>query len=68
MKLHDYLRDYAKVTEAQKPLLVSGILLALMDQVFEEGYRKYEGEDLASENISSDKKIIEKAELGETHE
>ena len=28
-ELHEYLRDYAKVTEAQKPLLVSGILLAL---------------------------------------
>lgn len=30
-ELHDYLRDYAKVTEAQKPLLVSGVLLALME-------------------------------------
>lgn len=41
-ELHDYLRDYAKVTEAQKPLLVSGVLLALMDPGFERAYSAYE--------------------------
>ncbi len=67
-ELHDYMRDYAKITEAQKPLLVSGVLLALMDKGFEIAYKKYEGEDLASETFNSIKKIIEKAELGDTHE
>ncbi len=67
-ELHDYMRDYAKITEAQKPLLVSGILLALMDRGFEVAYKKYEGEELASETFNSIKKIIEKAELGDTHE
>ncbi len=66
--LHDYMRDYAKVTEAQKPLLVSGVLLALMDRGFEVAYKKYEGEDLANETFNSINKIIEKAELGDTHE
>lgn len=67
-ELHDYMRDYAKITEAQKPLLVSGILLALMDRGFEVAFEKYEGEELASETFNSIKKIIEKAELGDTHE
>ncbi len=67
-ELHDYMRDYAKITEAQKPLLVSGILLAFMDRGFEVAYKKYEGEELASETFNSVKKIIEKAELGDTHE
>ena len=47
LDLHDYMRDYAKITEAQKPLLVSGVLLALMDRGFEVAYNKYEGEELA---------------------
>jgi type I restriction-modification system DNA methylase subunit len=67
-ELHDYMRDYAKITEAQKPLLVSGILLALMDRGFEVAYKKYDGEELANEAFNSIKKIIEKAELGDTHE
>lgn len=67
-ELHDYMRDYAKITEAQKPLLVSGILLALMDKGFEVAYKKYEGEELANETFNSVTKIIEKAELGDTHE
>ena len=67
-ELHDYMRDYAKITEAQKPLLVSGVLLALMDRGFEVAYKKYEGEELANETFNSIKKIIEKVELGDTHE
>ena len=67
-ELHDYMRDYAKITEAQKPLLVSGVLLALMDKGFEVAYKKYEGEELARETFNSVTKIIEKAELGDTHE
>src|SRR3989338_7710741 len=41
-ELHDYMRDYAKITEAQKPLLVSGVLLTLMDRGFQIAYKKYE--------------------------
>ena len=67
-ELHDYMRDYAKITEAQKPLLVSGVLLALMDKGFEVAYKKYEGEELARETFNSITKSIEKAELGDTHE
>jgi type I restriction-modification system DNA methylase subunit len=59
------MRDYAKITEAQKPLLVSGILIALMDLGFQAAYIKYEGEELAEEAFKAVKKQIEKAELGE---
>ena len=32
--LHNYMRDHAKVSEAEKPLVVSGVLLALRDDAF----------------------------------
>jgi hypothetical protein len=44
--LHDFMRDYAKLTEAEKPLLVSGTLLALRDQAFAKGYANYSPEQL----------------------
>ncbi|HCU00975.1 TPA: methyltransferase [Candidatus Dependentiae bacterium] len=66
--LHEYLRDYAKITEAQKPLLVSGVLLALMDKGFEKAYITYEGEDLAQKTFQAIRDIIGKAELGENQE
>ena len=37
-ELHNYIRDYAKLSEAQKPLLVSGILIALRAGYFRSGY------------------------------
>lgn len=38
--LHNYMRDYAKLAENEKPLLVSAILLALEDGAFQAGYKK----------------------------
>jgi len=67
-ELHNYMRDYAKVTEAQKPLLVSGILLALMDKGFERAYIEYDGEDLAEKTFQALKGTINKAQLGENQE
>lgn len=67
-ELHEYLRDYAKVTEAQKPLLVSGVLLALMDKGFEKAYITYEGEDLAQKTFQAIKDYVGKAQLGENQE
>lgn len=67
-ELHEYLRDYAKVTEAQKPLLVSGILLALMDKGFEKAYITYESEDLAQKTFQAIKDYVGKAQLGENQE
>ncbi|MFZ1019995.1 MAG: N-6 DNA methylase [Minisyncoccia bacterium] len=67
-ELHDYMRDYAKITEAQKPLLVSGILIAFMDKGFEKAYTAYEGEDLAENTFLAIQGIINKAQLGDNHE
>jgi type I restriction enzyme M protein len=36
--LHNYMRDYAKLTEEQKPLLVSALLIALDDETFKKIY------------------------------
>ena len=33
-ELHDFMRDYAKLTESEKPLVVSGTLIALRNKVF----------------------------------
>lgn len=67
-ELHEYLRDYAKVTEAQKPLLVSGVLLALMDKGFEKAYIAYEAEDLAQKTFQAIRDYVGKARLGENQE
>ncbi len=67
-ELHEYLRDYAKVTEAQKPLLVSGILLALMEKGFEKAYIAYEGEDLARKTFQAIKDIVDSVQLGENQD
>lgn len=39
-QLHNYLRDYAKVSEQEKPLIVSAILIALQDSTFSLTYAK----------------------------
>ena len=66
--LHDYIRDYGKITEAQKPLLVSGILLALMEKGFKVAYPKYEEAELAQKTFQAVKDIIGAAKLGVNQE
>ena len=36
--LHEFLRDHAKLAEAQKPLIICGTLIALMDQKFRDSF------------------------------
>lgn len=36
--LHDFMRDHAKLTESEKPLLVSGTLIALKNNAFSASY------------------------------
>ena len=67
-ELHNYMRDYAKITEAQKPLLVSGVLLALMDKGFERAYSSYEGIDLAQKTFQAVRDVIGKAQLGDNQD
>ena len=61
--LHDYMRDYAKVSEAEKPLLVSGILIALKDDSFGRTYRNYRSDVLPRELYAAISRQVEDAEL-----
>lgn len=47
--LHNFMRDYAKLSEAEKPLVVSGILLGLQDDAFNLIWRELGSRDLARE-------------------
>jgi hypothetical protein len=65
-ELHDYLRDYAKLSENEKPLAVSGCLLALRDDEFKAAWRKYKINTLGRELIAAIRREIEAAVPGET--
>jgi hypothetical protein len=43
--LHEFLRDHMELSEPYKPLIVSGILLALRDPAFERSYRDIPDKD-----------------------
>ncbi len=60
-ELHDYMRDYAKLSENEKPLAVSGCLLALRDEVFKSSWRKYKIQNLGRELIRALQREIEAA-------
>ena len=62
--LHNYLRDYAKITVAQMPLLVSGVLIALMEKGFKVAYPKYVGSELAQKTFQAIKDEISQTTLG----
>lgn len=57
-ELHVFMRDYAKVSEAEKPLLVSGILLALRDDAFRRTYASYRPIDLAVQLYSAIERML----------
>jgi len=62
--LHEYLRDHMELSEAYKPLIVSGILLGLKDNVFENSYRGFsEKDDLASALYEAIKRSLKKAKV-----
>ena len=63
-ELHNYLRDYAKITVAQMPLLVSGVLIALMEKGFKVAFPKYIGSELAQKTFQAIKDQINKTTLG----
>ena len=61
--LHDYMRDHARLTESEKPLLVSGTLIALQNAAFAKSYDAYKPEDLQKQWLKVIADEIEKAEL-----
>jgi hypothetical protein len=43
------MRDHAKLTESEKPLLVSGTLIALRNKAFAKSFDAHKPEDLQKE-------------------
>lgn len=61
--MHDFMRDHAKLTESEKPLLVSGTLIALMDKPFRKAYSTYRPEKLQEAWLKAIQDQIEDAEI-----
>jgi type I restriction enzyme M protein len=62
-ELHDFMRDHAKLTESEKPLLVSGTLIALRDKAFARGFGDYEADALQKQWLHVIREEIEKAQI-----
>jgi len=62
-ELHDFMRDHAKLTESEKPLLVSGTLIALQNAAFAKSFDAYKPEDLQKAWFKVIKEQIDKADL-----
>lgn len=62
-ELHDFMRDHAKLTESEKPLLVSGTLIALQNKAFALSYNAHKPEDLQKAWFSVIQDEINKAKI-----
>jgi hypothetical protein len=62
-ELHDFMRDHAKLTESEKPLLVSGTLIALRNKGFIKAYGEHSPEELQQEWMRVIKAEIHKADI-----
>lgn len=67
-ELHDFMRDHAKLTESEKPLLVSGTLIALKNKAFSRTYDIFEPEKLQREWMRVIKEEFSKAEIPNSKE
>ena len=62
-ELHDFMRDHVKATESEKPLFVSGTLIALRNQAFAKSYDLQSPADLPNEWLRVISTEMEKAKL-----
>jgi 16S rRNA G966 N2-methylase RsmD len=62
-ELHDFMRSHAKLTESEKPLLVSGTLIALRNAPFALSYDAYAPNELQREWLKVIETEIEKAAI-----
>jgi len=67
-ELHDFMRDHAKLTESEKPLLVSGTLLALRNKAFAKSFSEYSPEDLQKQWMHIIKEEMKKADIPHSKE
>ncbi|SKG54202.1 type I restriction-modification system methyltransferase subunit [Mycobacteroides abscessus subsp. massiliense] len=61
--MHNFMRDYAKLAENEKPLLVSGTLIALMNPVFRMSYSEHKADKLQAAWLSAITEQIEDADI-----
>lgn len=57
--LHNFLRDRMKLSEADKPMLVSGILVALQDDYFPKQCAIYNDDDLPEETLAAIGRVLD---------
>jgi len=57
------MRDHAKLTESEKPLLVSGTLIALRNKAFAKVFNEYPPEELQKQWMQVIEGEIQKAEM-----
>jgi N-6 DNA Methylase len=67
-ELHNFMRDHAKLTESEKPLLVSGTLIALKSKAFAKSYDLHKPEDLQKEWMRVIKEELKKADIPHSKE
>lgn len=59
--LHKFMRNYLAIEEPEKPLVVSGVLIALGDNAFAKNYADYSHEELPGELFSAIKRRVKRA-------
>lgn len=66
--LHDFMRDHAKLTESEKPLVVSGTLIALRNNAFAKSFDEHTPEELQKEWMRVIKTEMKKADIPHSKE
>jgi len=62
-KLHEFIWTAAKISEEDKPLLVSGTLIALMNKPFLNAFKYYSPEDMPKKWLEAIKDELDKATI-----
>ena len=62
-ELHEFIWTVAKISEEDKPLLVSGTLIALMNKPFLQSFKFYSPEDMPKKWLEAIKDELDKAEI-----
>ncbi len=62
-ELHDFMRDDVKASESEKPLFVSGSLIALQNTIFQKTFGDHAAKDLPAEWLRVIKLELKKAEI-----
>lgn len=62
-ELHNFMRDRAMLSESEKPLLISGILIALHDSSFRAAFPKLTGERLPKKLREAIRDVVEAADI-----